>query len=385
VPEIGLSGKRLSLAGRGRFEFSASEGELMKKEWTKAGQLDAQQLLHHLAGLPPDAHEWVEFVTGTLRLPGSYAPAAHRVIGQNRWRQFLRKGQNVTAYVKTATMHEAMKMGLAMNRYRPDEPRVPTKEQPPKRGSAPPPDDEALRFDALDRRVGRVALPVREVGNVTYEDQLDHLQAQARARDPQPAQRHIPHWLRTPGGAINWGIVARHAVLNPQMAANVARVLRLRAQGWSRSRAVDTLPDTQAQALVAAWKWVDRYHDRIAHVLSLETPPVKSTPSTLHRHFIPPSHALLKKLSSGLQPKILRAGPSLNNARHQRWPGVPPDALVWWDGGTLSILYRGSVVTIKTHTIQEAGTRLGTLHATGELAGIFAFIENCGRRTNLAF
>jgi len=335
-----------------------------------------QRQLERLAGLAPDSHAWADFVIGTLHLPGSYAPAAHRVIGQNRWRHFLRKGQNPLGYIKTATMREAAKLGLAMDRYKSDEPRVSTKDRahhvalPAPRG-----------VDWASREHCGAAYSDDEQ---SYEDHLNRLLAKAGEREPEPdPERSIPLWLRLPDGEINWRMVSRNAVLNPRMEADVARVLRLRAQGWSRRRAVKKLSNTQA--LEAAWKWVDRYHDRIAHVLSLETPPVESTPITPQRRFIPPSHALLKKLSSGLQPEILCAGPSLRSLRYQRWPGVPAEADVSWDGTALRIWHRGSIVTVKATAVEEAARRLSSLHATGELAGVFAFIEKCGRCTSLAF
>jgi hypothetical protein len=321
------------------------------------------QLLRHLAGLPPDAREWVDFVTKTLKLHGSYAPAAQKVIGQNRWRRLTGKGQNPIAYVKTATMHEAGKMGLAVDRYKPDEPRVITKDR-----LVPLPVPQTVSLTSQD-----LCGAIYGDDEVSYQDHLDSLL-------PQPGpERSIPSWLCTPDGAVNWGLVARHAVLAPRMKAEVARVLRLRAQGWSQPRAIEKL--SNPQTLAAAWKWVDMHHAEIAHVLSLEAPPPPVIRQERKR-FIPPAQVLRKKAK---EPEVLHAGPSLSQVRHQHLPGVPRAAHVVWDGETLSIWHRGSVVTFKNCTIEKAMARLGTLRTTGRLASTFAFLENCKKPVSLTF
>jgi hypothetical protein len=95
--------------------------------------MNAKELLAELqtaAGLPLDGHDdaWLHFIDVILKLPRCYLPAAQHVLSQGRWRRLTRRGDNPVGYVKTATQREALKMGLALDRFNDNEPRVPTKD-----------------------------------------------------------------------------------------------------------------------------------------------------------------------------------------------------------------------------------------------------------------
>jgi hypothetical protein len=85
-------------------------------------------------------------------------------------------------------------MGLATHRHDRTEPRVPTKDQPQKRGPASL--TEELRFDQVDKRRGHVLLAVPR--GVTFSDHVDKIEfgnssASARARtDPPVLSRSDP-------------------------------------------------------------------------------------------------------------------------------------------------------------------------------------------------
>jgi hypothetical protein len=94
------------------------------------------------------------------------------------------------------------------------------------------------------------------------------------------------------------------------MAPAVAEALKLRAEGWSRPRAVEEI----SSDLEAAFNWVDRNRDTIAQVLSLETPPTEATGSKSRRvKFVPPAQALKAVLAKRkTQAALEKAGPSID-------------------------------------------------------------------------
>jgi hypothetical protein len=114
------------------------------------------------AAMPIEGHdaEWLRFMDETLKMPGCYLPAAQEILRQNRWRRFIGNGNNPIGYVKTATYQEAMKMGLALDKYNVNEPRVITKDAParkPRAGkdpSCPAGVRRALRAAGLRSEVG---------------------------------------------------------------------------------------------------------------------------------------------------------------------------------------------------------------------------------------
>ncbi|SRR5260370_41712699 len=92
----------------------------------------APEDLNRAASMPLEGHdeEWLRFMAEVLKMPACYLPAAQKILHQGAWRRYTGTGQNPIGYVKTAAYREALKMGLAMDRYEVTEPRVLTKDQP---------------------------------------------------------------------------------------------------------------------------------------------------------------------------------------------------------------------------------------------------------------
>jgi hypothetical protein len=241
---------------------------------------DALSLLREAEHLPIHGcdEQWVHLVTKVLCLPDCYVPALQKVIGQNRWQ----RQPNPIGYVKTATIREAMKMGLAMDRYKPDEPRVATKDRPPVGDQEPAP-------------VGLAPLPSKPDGVDSREDHLDNLRAAAGEYASQPdIDRPVPQWLCMPDGrAVDWDTVAHHAVQKPYMAASVGKALKLRAVGFSCAD-VPRLAATrkEAQELKNALQWIDRNRALIASLFQLDKPPAPAAPRPRRPKFLAPSDAL---------------------------------------------------------------------------------------------
>lgn len=292
-------------------------------------RVDAYSQLQQLSALPCDAQEWVDFTTRVVGLPDCYAPAAQAVIRQNRWRRLSGK-QNLIGYVKTATMREALKMGLALDRYLPNEPRVLTKERPQPSPTSPAlgtvglvdlPLPRSFNWSSPEESEASGGSGVEATDNgYSYEDHLDHLQRKAHPQELQPddLQRQIPYWLRRADerDAVDWDKVARCAVLKRHMASVVAKVLKLKAEGVGRPAAVARASTPQkAQEIEAAWKWVDRnWLTRIVPVFQLDHPPdaLLSHVSSGRVKFIPPGSALrevLQRKQATLD--MVTAGPSL--------------------------------------------------------------------------
>ena len=270
---------------------------------------DVVSYLRLMAATPRDGHdaEWVYFVTKALGMPGCYVPAAQAVIDQGRWRRVATPGQNPIGYIKTATYREALKLGLALDRYLSDEPFVPTKDRPARIEKEDP--IEELRFDHRDSRPGCIPLliPSGKSCQDVIESRIQRAY-DAGGYDCGARMRCIPRWLLKRGAsrdAVDWERVASYAVKKPRMTPAVARVLALRFDrriGLPAAMA-DTATRADAKDIEAARKWVDRNHDaRIAPLFRMAEPPkTKATSrepaSPDPTAFLPAPEALRQTLS----------------------------------------------------------------------------------------
>jgi hypothetical protein len=266
--------------------------------------------LRRMAATPRDGHdaEWLDFVTKALGMPGCYVPAAQAVIDQGRWRRVATPGHNPIGYIKTATYREALKLGLALDRYLSDEPFVRTKDRPERIEREDP--VEELRFDHRDSRRGCVPLrfPNNKFDQSVIEARIQRAHNDAGGYDCVARMRCIPRWLLKRGAsrdAVDWERVASYAVKKPRMTPAVARVLALRFDrriGLPAAMA-DAAIRADAKDIEAARKWVDRNHDaRIAPLFRMAEPPkTKATSrepvSPDPTAFIPAPEALRQTLS----------------------------------------------------------------------------------------
>jgi hypothetical protein len=343
-------------------------------------RIDPIALLSAVAALPNEGHdaEWLEFIGDTLRLPPCYLPAAQQVLRQNRWRRLTGKGQNPIGYVKTATHQQALRMGLALDRYNQTEPRVVTKDAPADKPRDVPDD---LRFDAHDKRVGHVPLAASPDEHI--EDCIDrHFQAgdgmlvktaagtwhQGGTPDDYEEPVEIPEWLQSPEDpdAVNWHAVAQQVVRKPRMAAAVAKVLELRASGTSRPRAIAAASSEKEKSEIgAAWKWVDREWGQIVRLFRSDSAPVSLDQSKRKDAFISAPEALSRKARSAVS--LLSAGPSLLSARvRKRQPaasrrftyidpiGLRDSVFSLWDGSTLALIGFDGTFLIRSNTLDAA-------------------------------
>jgi hypothetical protein len=322
-------------------------------------------LFDRLSKTPREMHdaEWMHLISEVLKLPACYLPAAQEILRQGAWRRHTGRGQNPIGYVKTATERAGLGMGLAMDRYKPAEPRVITRDQPRKRAVENP--TEALRFDRFDRRRGLVPLPVPD--GAAYGDHIDQLLGSSLNRMPTNTGRgtwhqgtaefsndhycrEIPGWLKREGesDAVDWDTVAQHATLKPRRAHSIAKVLKLRASGFSLQRAIDNAPNRQeADRIQADWKWVDRNApSRIAPLFKLEEPPPaakmgRSFRKARHK-FLTPAEALNGvRAKSLIEKDLMLSGPSIGATPACRLSrgGVQVSA---WDGAFVSLVHVGS-------------------------------------------
>jgi hypothetical protein len=265
---------------------------------------DFVRYLRLMAATPRDGHdaEWLDFVTKALGMPGCYVPAAQAVIDQGRWRRVATPEHNPIGYIKTATLHEAVRMGLAMNRYNPNEPWVKTKDLEPARAVVQRPAEDALRFKPFDTRIGCVPLQIPK--GKSYDSVIEYWTQRALNDEGgcgiSTDMRRIPGWLSgSAGRGVHWRRVATHAVQKPRMILAVTAVLVMRFDhgiGLPAAMARAATPDG-AKAIAAAWKWIDRNRaTRIAPLFKMAEPPdVEASSSESKRPsmaFIPPSDVL---------------------------------------------------------------------------------------------
>jgi hypothetical protein len=223
-------------------------------------------LLDRLSTTAREGHdtEWVHFISDALKLPPCYLPAAQNVLDQERWRKFTGRGHNPIGYVKTATMREAMRMGLGVDLRRPSEmePRVETGDR-----------------KCVGRGEERIRLglaPLKLPKDITQREYSEYFDG-ADIPDVDDEAVNIPPWLQLSDepDRVDWDKVAKYAVLKPQMAPRIAKVLRLRAEGWSLARLLEIEEDdAEKHKTEAAWKWIDqKRHARIAPLFLLDKPP----------------------------------------------------------------------------------------------------------------
>jgi hypothetical protein len=359
-----------------------------------------ETLLARIANTPyADSTAWLDFVTEVLRLDGCYVPAAQRIVSQGDWRRHTGKGQNAIGYIKIATYREALKMGLALDRFDPTEPRVATKDQPltPKdrvNGRA-----DELRFDFVPRKKGHVPLNIPEGAN--FQDEIDRLHAVATYDFPTKAANgawhqggfsadddgepnSIPMWLQCEDDpeTVNWDIVARYAVQKRRMVPSLAKTLRLRFDDrMGRPAAMAAAKNAKAaREIENCWKWIDRnWRSRIAPLFQLQAPPVEAQKISPRPHsagrFIPPGEALtraIRRPQAQAAHEVMKIGPSLQN--HDRLGtalqkiGVPQDVHVGWNNGQLMVgRWNEYGISINGDTLTEALEILEDLVTTGTI------------------
>ncbi len=443
---------------------------------------DPVSLLRSAASMPAEGHDadWLRLMNDVLKMPGCYLPAAQEVLRQKRWLQYTGRGQNPVGYVKKATYQQALRMGLALDKYDSREPRVLTKDAPTRKapatrrqvsepvgmrqvrrtlrsaglrpevklwwsenklvlmedgaetcflyaGETPMdavrallaasqkqgeasglfdvPDD--LRFNALDRRRGHVALPVSpnedpEVCIDRFSQRFEGMLVQTETGawhqgGYQPLNDEgieIPGWLQRDGerDAVNWEAVAQHVVRKPKMVPAVARVLELRATGVSRPRAVAGAKSREeSREIESAWKWVDREWDgRIVPLFRKEKPPGVTGPEngalpvkTIRalRGFVAPGQAL-SQISERRSPKSdLTPAPSIEKRDRLRLltesVGLREEVRVAWNGRSLSLTIDGPDrwtrrgLAIETDTLDEAIDALREIAEDGSVPELF--------------
>ncbi len=192
-----------------------------------------------------------------LKLDSRYQPAVAKVLRQGRWRT----AANPLAYVATAAVRSAHRDRLpdytdrAFRRVASDEPNSDV-------GTAA---DSAAGFNIDEWGPGRVYVRT-PTGGLTSEG------------DDDDDSLEIPQWLQRGDeyDAVDWETVAAYAVLKPRMACDLARALIARLDlRLGRPEAVSRAASaTEAAAIEAAWKWIDRNaQSRITLLFQMTAPP----------------------------------------------------------------------------------------------------------------
>jgi len=191
--------------------------------------LEPTELFERATGKPYEGNEklWNELM-GVLKLPLCYVIGTQRVLQQGRWRN----AKNPIGYVKSCAMRESLRAGIVPEDYA---------------GKLPPKD--AIWGDKV-RLKDNVWIDkiVRALDDVGYEP------TEEEATEDEPSEGDLDALADAAG-----------------LSLGARRILKLRADGYSRDRIVNELCSTKRQKdrAIADWKQISRKIPHLPAVLAL--------------------------------------------------------------------------------------------------------------------